>query len=117
MKARTRKISREHIRRITRKAKQSICKMRVAALGFNSAGDCVISSTNRPYKSQKGGGIHAEDTIFAQSKQKGVVRILICRIGNGGDLLPIDPCERCAAKAEKLGIRIDTVPLRGDEEK
>lgn len=115
MKSRSRRISREHVKRIRRKAIQSICKMRVAALGFNRNGDCVASSTNKPFKSKKGGGKHAEEFIFEVAKQCGIVRILICRIGGSGSLLPIDPCERCAETAAKLGIKIDSVNLEQED--
>ena len=94
--------------RLIKKASQSICKFRVAALGFNSEGVCVASASNRPRFSHKGGGIHAERKLM-ELKSKGIVKILICRIGNGGDLLPIDPCETCQKIADKLGIRIVSI--------
>jgi len=105
------KVKRELIAKLIRKAKQSICHIRVSALGFNQSGDLVASSTNSPYKNGKGKGLHAEQVLFSQAKRKGIVRIIICRIGKGGNLLPIDPCKKCATIADKMGIRIDTVPM------
>jgi len=99
------------IDRAQRKASQSICKFYVAALGFNRAGVCVVTRTNRPRFSRQGGGLHAEQLVMQQAKQKGVVRILICRVGRGGKLRPIEPCESCAKIAEKLGIEITSVPV------
>ena len=103
------KISRELTKKMIRKAKQSICKFRVSAAGFNSSGECVASAVNRPRFSHKGGGIHAEQELFVIARRKGIVKILICRIGTGGAFVPIDPCERCSKIAEKLGIKIETI--------
>lgn len=96
-------------RKLIKKAEQSICKFRVSALGFNRNGDCVASATNRPRFSCKGGGIHAEECLFFVARRKGIVKILICRIGCGRNLLPIDPCNRCSKIANKLGIKIETI--------
>lgn len=96
--------------RARKKALQSICKIRVAALGFNKAGVCVMTRTNTPTKfGRKGGGRHAERRIMSVARRKGIVRILICRVGDGGVLRPIDPCPQCQAVADKLGIAIDTI--------
>ena len=96
-------------KRLINKALQSYCKFRVAALGFNRDGQCVASATNRSRFSHKGGGIHAEERLFFIARRKGIVKILICRIGSGGNLLPIDPCSRCSKIAEKLNIKIETI--------
>ena len=96
--------------RIKRKASQSTCKSRVAALGFNRRGQCVASAVNRPRLSRKGGGIHAEEQIFKVARKKGITKILICRVGKGGELRPIEACESCSKTAKKLGIDITSVP-------
>lgn len=98
------------IERIAKKAEQSICKFRVAALGFNRDGICVASNTNKPRFSRYNGGIHAEALMMRNARKKGIVRILICRVGASGILRPIDPCPNCQAIADKLGITIETVP-------
>ena len=85
--------------------------MRISALGFNKKGECVAVSNNMPRFCRKGGGIHAERLIMQEARHKGIVRILICRIGKGGELRPIHPCEDCQKIADKLGIVIDTVPV------
>jgi hypothetical protein len=95
--------------RAIKKAQQSICRLRVAALGFNAAGVCVMTRTNRPRFLHKGGGYHAERRVLAQAKQKGIVRILICRISKSGNLLPIDPCSTCQNIADKLGVELATL--------
>ncbi|HEY0088213.1 MAG TPA: hypothetical protein VGB37_05180 [Candidatus Lokiarchaeia archaeon] len=105
------KVSKVLIDRLKRKAAKSLCKFRVAALGFNVSNICVATSTNLSLFRHKGGGKHAEEVLFEQAKRKGITKILICRIGSGGTLLPIDPCERCSKKAKKLRIVIETVPI------
>lgn len=97
------------VERARKKAMQSICMFPVAALGFNRAGVCVITRTNRPRFSRFGGGLHAERLVMQQAKARGVVRILICRVGDGGTLLPIEPCETCSNIAKKLGIKLESI--------
>ena len=97
------------VERAKKKAKQSICKFRIAALGFNQSGVCVMARTNKPRFNRYGGGIHAEREILAVAQQKGIVKIIICRIGRSGDILPIEPCDQCQAIADKLGVKIETI--------
>jgi cytidine deaminase len=95
--------------RIFSKAMSSICKMHVAALGFNHDGVCVMARTNKPRFSRKGGGLHAERQILAEAKRRGIVKIVICRVGKGGSILPIDPCSTCKKIADKLGVVIESI--------
>ena len=99
----------EYVHRLKKKAQQSVCNYKVAALGFNKKGECVASSVNKPYLYKRGGGIHAEEAIFNVAQKKGIVRILICRVGRSGKLRPIQPCESCAKTARKLGIVINSI--------
>lgn len=92
-----------------KKAKQSRCTHRISALGLNHEGICVSRATNVSRFSRKGGGIHAEMRIMAKAKEKGIKTIIICRIGKGGELRPIDPCQKCADTAKKLNIKIITI--------
>ena len=100
------------IEKAIKKASQSPCKIRVSALGFNKDGACVATSTNKPRFKHRGGGYHAEEILMSRAAKIGIVRILICRIGKGGDLLPIDPCSRCQELAIKTGVKIETIPTR-----
>lgn len=95
---------------LQKKAQQSICHFKVSAIGINSKGEIVAKSINRPRFTHKGGGIHAEMALMRVAKRKGIKTIFICRVSNcNGELLPIDPCERCAATAKKLGIKIESI--------
>ena len=102
------------IKRSIKKAKQSPSTFRISALGFNKNGDCVISKTNKPRFNRFGGGYHAEREIMKVANKMGIVRILICRVGRGGDLLPIEPCNVCQSIADKLGIKIDTIKVNNE---
>lgn len=100
----------EKKRRLKRKAKQSACNFKIAAFGLNSNGDVVSKQTNRPRFARKGGGIHAEMAVMREARQKGVVYILLCRISkDSGNLMPIHPCPVCQAKADELGIKIQSI--------
>jgi hypothetical protein len=99
----------QYVSKLVKKASQSICRSRVAALGFNKKNECVITTVNKPNMRKKGGGIHAEEQIFKVARKYGIVKILICRIGSDKKLLPIDPCESCAKTAKKLGIEITSI--------
>jgi len=88
--------------------------MKVVALGFNHDNACVIQSTNQPRYSKKGGGLHAEEVIFREAKRLGIVRILICRVNESSQFLPIDPCPRCSKIAQKMNIVIDTIKPKED---
>ena len=102
--------ARKTIDRIKKKARQSICTFKVAALGFNKSGICVMARTNKPRFSRPSGGLHAEARIFPEARKRGIVRILICRVSaNTGELLPIDPCSKCQKIADKLGIVLQTI--------
>lgn len=105
------------VRRARKKASQSICKFKVAALGFNRDGVCVMARTNRPMFNRKGGGIHAEARLLAVAQKKGIVEILICRVSPGGTFLLIHPCSTCQAIADKLGVKIHTVETNHEANK
>lgn len=97
------------VERARRKATQSICRTKVSALGFNANGDLVFTATNRPRFSREGGGIHAERAVMAHSRKYGITSILIARVNRSGDLLTIDPCDKCQSIADDLGIKLYTV--------
>lgn len=104
------------IERARKKAGQSICKFNVAAIGINRAGIPVMSRANRPRFNGYGGGYHAERLVMEQAKAKGIVRIIVCRIGKAGNLLPIQPCKVCQKIADKLGIELVSIPEEEKEE-
>ena len=88
----------------TRKAQSTPCKYKVAAVGYDREGNYVATTTNRPRFSRFGGSIHAEVEMMRRYSQ--VTHILLFRTNNSGHLIPIDPCENCAAIAEKKGVQI-----------
>lgn len=91
-----------------KKAYQSDCRYKISALGFNRRGELIYKATNRKRFFSKGGGIHAEMRVMLKAGP-GLHTIVICRINNSGDLLPIDPCSICQSKAEDLGVKIVSI--------
>ena len=102
------KIQDEHIRIARSKAKQSLCRFRISALGFNKKGELIIKKMNVSRFARKQGGIHAEMNVMMKSG-KSLKSIVICRTNGAGDILPIEPCDMCKAKADELGIKIYTI--------
>ena len=98
------------LKTLKRKARQSPCRFKVSAIGFNAKGDYLGSACNLPRFCRKGGGLHAE--MFLMRKYGSRVKtIIICRCNDKGKLLPIHPCEACSAVAIKEGIEIKTVEV------
>lgn len=98
----------EIIRRAIKKASQSICKHSVSAMGFDKKGRFLGSDFNRPRFSRLHGGLHAERNLMSQYGSN-LKTIIICRVNNTGEILPIDPCANCLKIAKKLGIKITSV--------
>jgi hypothetical protein len=101
-------ITKQQQDRLYNKAKGSICSFKVAAIGLNKKGEVVGYSVNKPRFIRKGGGIHAEMCLMARYGDN-IKTIIICRLGNNYDYLPIQPCEMCKNKAKELGIKIYTI--------
>jgi len=99
----------QFIKEMQQKAEQSDSKFRISAFGINRKGECVAKATNSFRFGRKGGGIHAEMKIMLEARRKRIKTIIICRIGWGGDIRPIEPCPVCSEKAKELGIKIISV--------
>lgn len=90
------------------KAIKSNCRYKISALGFSRKGDLIGAVTNGHRFEKQGGGLHAETELIKKYGKK-LKTILICRVGNRGDLLPISPCNNCKKVADKLNIKIISV--------
>lgn len=105
-------INKAIIKKLMDKAEQTTTCYRVSAIAFNKKGELLGSTTNsfrmdgRP--NGKGSGIHAERRLITRYKGN-IATIIICRIGNGGDLLPIHACETCQKVADKMNIKVISV--------
>jgi len=97
-------------------AVHSPCNYRIGAIAFDKKGDVLGNACNTfrmgskfiGEQNRKGTGFHAEARLIKRYKTN-IKTILIMRIGNSGNILPINPCPACAKLAEKLGIKIVTV--------
>ena len=93
---------------LIKKARKSICRYKISAIGFDKNGSILGSAFNRPRFSREAGGIHAEMALL-QKYGKRLKTVVICRVNSKGKLLQIEPCENCKDVLEKLGIRIYTL--------
>jgi len=96
------------VERLIKKAAQSHCRHGVSAVALDKRGKVLGYSVNKPRFYRKGGGYHAEMLLMARYRSH-IKTIIICRVGSGGDLLPIRACDSCTAKADQLGISIRSI--------
>lgn len=96
-------VNNEIIKRAIKKAKKSLCKYKISAIGLDNKLRVIERSFNRPRFSRFGGSVHAELQIMHNPR---VRFILICRVNSLGQLKPITPCKVCSKMAQKLGIKI-----------
>lgn len=96
------------ISRAIKKAANSQCRFRIAAIGLDFRGNVIGSSTNAPFLPKKGGGMHAEQLLMMRTPRS-LRTIVIARIGLSGVVRPISPCEKCSRMAQKRGVKIVSV--------
>ena len=99
------------------KASKSDCTYKVSAICFDKKGNMLGHMSNQHSRwnvvektgtGRAGTAVHAERR--AMQRYAGVVKtIIICRVGNSGELRPIDPCPVCSKVAAKLGVKIISV--------
>lgn len=81
----------------------TLCRYRVAAVGFDNRNRIIGIRTNSPRLSTR--GWHAEEALIFTSPRS-LRRIEIIRVGARGELLPIDPCPHCLKIAQERGVQI-----------
>lgn len=91
-----------------KKALQSSCRYKVSAIGFDKKGNVIGTAVNTSRFNRYGGGIHAEQKLMFKYGNR-LKTILICRVGNSGEIRKIDPCDKCQKAADKLGIKIISI--------
>lgn len=100
---------RELSNRLRKKAKQSSAVYRIAAVAYSRSGNLLGFAVNSVRldlsASKRGSGVHAERQLMKRFGEK-IGYILLSRYGNGGDMLPIHPCEICAKLAKVHGVKI-----------
>lgn len=103
------------------KAMHSPCTYKISAIALDAKGDVLGHVTNshswnvleKESIGRAGTADHAEARLLKQYRQL-VKTIIICRVGRGGDLRPIDPCPVCQKIAAKYGAKIVSV-MNGEE--
>lgn len=101
-------MKKELIKLAISKAKQSICTYRISCIGLNKRGEILGSSTNKFGRCGKGLGRHSEIELIKKYGKR-IKVIILCRIGCGGDVLPIEPCKNCQKVIDKMGIKVYTI--------
>lgn len=81
-------------------------RYRVVAAGIDNRNRIISLATNSPRLPNR--GYHAEERVIFSSP-KSLRRILILRVNNRGQMLPIDPCFKCQSLADKRGVTIESV--------
>lgn len=94
--------------KLIKKARQSLCRYKVAAIGFDKRGNIVGSAMNRPRLDKYHGGLHAEMALLLKYGIQ-IKSIVICRVNRSGKLCPIVPCATCSRVAKALHITITTI--------
>lgn len=99
--------------RMKRKAISGSSQYHLAAAGFDKKGNLLSIEYNSfrrdEVKIQKYSGYHCEMRLIHRHGLK-LHSIVLLRIGNRGDILPIDPCPKCATVLNKLRIKV--TPIR-----
>lgn len=99
--------------RMKRKAASNSSQYHLAAAGFDEKGELLSIETNSFRRdnigTKKYSGYHVECRLLHRHGQK-LHSIVLLRIGNGGDVLPIDPCPKCKAILDKVGVKV--YPIR-----
>jgi cytidine deaminase len=91
-----------------KKAQQSGCKFKISAIALDKRGDVIATAVNRPRFNREGGGVHAEMVALQKGGRK-VHSMIICRVGNSGDLLPIEPCDQCKRVLDKKRVKVYSI--------
>ena len=100
------------VKRMRKKASQSISRYRISAIAFDKNGEFIAQSCNNVpmegVEPKPGAGIHAEAKLMRKYGTR-IKTILISRVGHGGEWRPIKPCNNCQALADKLGVKLITI--------
>lgn len=94
-------------------ASRSPGRFRIGGIAFNKKGEILGIAHNSFHKNnltgdRKGTGDHCEARLIRRYRDN-IKTIVIMRIGNAGDILPIDPCPACQALCDKYGITVLTI--------
>ena len=88
-----------------KKAKQAPSKFKVSAIGLDYKGNYLGSAYSSTRFLRYGGGLHAEMALLHRYGDK-VKTMIICRVGQSGEIRPIEPCERCQKILDKMNIKV-----------
>ena len=100
------------VRHLISKAEQSHSCYRLSGVAISNKGEILGFARNGFRRdnipSGKYSGKHVEQALIERYGTN-IKTIIIMRIGNSGDILPINPCPKCAKLAKKYGITITSI--------
>lgn len=106
------KINRHIISCLKKQAEKSPSAYRIGGIAVSKRGNILGTAFNtfRVEQLTPGPGTnnHCEAVLIKKYGRR-ISTIIIMRIGRGGAILKIDPCQACQKLADKLGIKIITV--------
>ena len=80
----------------------------IVAAGFTRKNDLLDVKNNIPSYRPGNRTRHAEGILMKLHGRK-LKKIVIYRVGNSGEQLPIEPCNECRKLAQRLGIKIESL--------
>lgn len=87
-------------------ARKKINTFHIAAAAYTRKGNLIDITTNLPCGWPGNRFVHAEGRLMLKYGRR-ISRIVLVRVGHGGQKRPIGPCEECRKLAERLGIKIE----------
>ena len=85
-----------------------MCTHKVSAVGLDKHGNYLDSAVNKRRFFHYGGGYHAEMELIRKAGPR-LHTIILCRVNEGGECLPIHPCPNCQKVINKLGLKVVTL--------
>lgn len=101
-------MTKQIMQRAVAKATQSICQHKVSAVGLDRYGRYIASAVNKKRFHHRGGGIHAEIELIRKAGHR-LKTIVLCRVNESGDCLPVHPCDACRRVIDKRGLKVVTL--------
>ena len=104
----TARIKHRLLKKGLRRKSQRYSMQVVTAIAISKKGNVLGTTCNNPSNVPGMRHKHAEGILMARFG-KSIYKIFILRVGRGGNLLPIEPCEQCLKLALRLGVTIESI--------
>jgi cytidine deaminase len=99
-------INKKYYKTAITKAQKSHCKFKISVICLNKRGELIGVHTNTPGKfNKRGAGNHAEQNAISKHGGK-ITTMILFRVNPRGDLLPIEPCNKCKKLIGKYNVKL-----------